>query len=185
MATPDLDAAVSRPFGPGGGASGDAVSTTASSAESTALAALRIEARDGQVGGGVGLVSAEGLGIDLASLLPEAVRQDFLTIFGEGGAGGLGTFAGASGNFSDNTLAVAPDDTLYIIGGGLDLEHGALVQVRVEGDANTPQLTAGWLLETTSGIASSPAVSPDGGTVFVGSGDKNLYAVDAGTGAQK
>ncbi len=131
--------------------------------------------------GTLGLVSAQGLGIDLASLLPEAVRQDFLTIFGEGGAGGLGTFAGASGNFSDNTLAVAPDDTLYIIGGGLDLEHGALVQVRVEGGANTPQLTAGWLLETTAGSASSPAVSPDGDWVRVSDGNSLTGLLDPGS----
>ena len=121
--------------------------------------------------GELGLVSAEGLGIDLASLLPDAVREDFVAIFGEGGAGGLGTFAGASGNFSDNTLAVAPDDTLYIIGGGLDLDHGALIQVRVEGSSEAPQLTAGWLLETTGGSAASPAVSPDGAWVRVSDGN--------------
>ena len=47
----------------------------------------------------LGLVSAEGLGVDLASLLPDPVREDFATIFGEGGGEGLGTFTGSSGNF--------------------------------------------------------------------------------------
>ncbi|MGB1699524.1 MAG: PQQ-binding-like beta-propeller repeat protein, partial [Nannocystaceae bacterium] len=130
--------------------------------------------------GELGLVSADGLGINLADLLPDAVREDFASIFGEDGGGGLGTFAGASGNFSDNTLAVAPDDTLYIIGGGLDLDHGALVQVRIEGSAQAPVLTAGWLLETTAGSASSPAVSPDGAWVRVSDGNSLTGLLDPG-----
>lgn len=121
--------------------------------------------------GELGLVSAAGLGVDLISLLPEAVAADFVSLFGAGGAGGLGTFAGASGNFSDNTLGVAPDDTLYIIGGGVDEQHGALIQVQLEGPPEAPELVPGWLLETTGGSASSPAISPDGGWVRVADGN--------------
>ena len=44
-----------------------------------------------------------------------------------------------------------------------------------------------WSFTTTdaSAVRSSPALSPDGSTVYVGSEDGNLYAVDAASGKQK
>ena len=50
-------------------------------------------------------------------------------------------------------------------------------------DAGTGALK--WKFATGDDVESSPAVSPDGGTVFVGSDDSNLYAVDASTGARR
>lgn len=38
---------------------------------------------------------------------------------------------------------------------------------------------------TTGGNVTSPALSPDGSTVYIGSTDKNVYALDADTGALK
>ncbi len=49
--------------------------------------------------------------------------------------------------------------------------------------APTPEPTAGdlvWRYETGDGVYSSPAVA--GGVVYVGSGDRYLYALDAATG---
>ena len=42
-----------------------------------------------------------------------------------------------------------------------------------------------WSFPTGGSVQSSPAVSPDGATVFVGSHDDFLYAVDASTGGEK
>ena len=42
-----------------------------------------------------------------------------------------------------------------------------------------------WKFTTGTYVESRPAVSPDNRTVFVGSDDSNLYAVDASTGARR
>jgi len=42
-----------------------------------------------------------------------------------------------------------------------------------------------WTYATTNAVRSTPAVSPDGGTVYVGSDDHWLYAVDAADGTLK
>jgi outer membrane protein assembly factor BamB len=49
--------------------------------------------------------------------------------------------------------------------------------------ANVADLTEAWIYTTGSGIVSSPAVA--NGVVYVGSGDYNLYALDAITGVKK
>lgn len=134
--------------------------------------------------GALGLVPAAGLGLELdfEMLLPDAVGQDFATLFGAGGVGGaLGKFAGGSGNFSDNTLAVADDGTLYVVGGGLDDAHGALVQIRVEGTDDVPSLVPGWLVELTGSSASSPSVSSDGAWVKVSDGNSLAGFLDPAT----
>ena len=42
-----------------------------------------------------------------------------------------------------------------------------------------------WSFKTGDGVDSSPTISADGSTVFFGSWDNSLYAVDAATGAMK
>ena len=44
-------------------------------------------------------------------------------------------------------------------------------------------VAAGWRYQTGNDVYSSPAVSGDGLTVYVGSYDNYLHAVDASTGA--
>ena len=54
--------------------------------------------------------------------------------------------------------------------------------------AHASSTTAGtqkWSFTTGGEVASSPAISSDGSTVFVGSKDWKLYAIDAATGAEK
>ena len=42
-----------------------------------------------------------------------------------------------------------------------------------------------WAFKTNGAVYSSPIVSPDGATLFVGSLDNHLYAIDAASGTQK
>ncbi len=111
--------------------------------------------------------------VDLAAFLPEAVQQDIAAIWGEGSvdeaAGAFGSFMG-SGAFSDNTLGISEAGDIYVIGGGEDPEHGALVQVRVVGDAAAPRLEAGWFLRTVGGSATSPSISSGDHFVVVSDG---------------
>jgi hypothetical protein len=136
-------------------------------ADGSVLAQLDIPATYGFVP-----LASLGLDLELEPLLPEAVNQDFARLFGPDGVGGvLGKFAGGSGDFSDNTVGIAPDGTLYVVGGGPDDMHGALVQIGVGGTADAPTLTAGWAVELQGGSASSPAISPDGQWVKISDGN--------------
>merc|ERR1711971_981608 len=45
--------------------------------------------------------------------------------------------------------------------------------------------TRRWAFKTGGVVVSSPAVSPDGATVFVGSQDEHVYAIDAETGTRR
>ena len=104
--------------------------------------------------------------LSLTSLLPEAVQADVLEVWGEetqdDQGSGVAGFLGAGG-FVDNTLGIDPSGRLYIIGGGPDEDHGALVQVRVGGSTEAPVLTPGWAAVTSGGSATSPSISADGG----------------------
>ena len=42
-----------------------------------------------------------------------------------------------------------------------------------------------WAFATGVDVYSSPAVSPDGTSIFVGSGDNKVYALNAATGVQR
>ena len=111
-----------------------------------------------------GLVPAptfEAGGFDLKSLMPPEVVADIESLNGTDGGFGVGAFAGG-GAFSDNTVGIAPNGDIYIVGGGLDEDHGALVQLKVSGTADAPELSAGWRLDLNKSSASSPAISPDG-----------------------
>jgi hypothetical protein len=109
------------------------------------------------------------LGIDLSSLIPAAVRADIETVWGpptEADTGGaLASFLGAGG-FVDNTLAISPTGDLYVVGGGPDDGHGALVQLRVVGG----ELLPGWYAVLEKGSASSPSVDPTGRWVTIADG---------------
>jgi len=111
--------------------------------------------------------------LDLISLLPAAIQDNIREIWGSGGEGdsdfSMASFLGAGG-FVDNTLGVDPSGRLYIIGGGPDEEHGALVQVRVSGTSASPTLEAGWAAITSGGSATSPSISGDGRYVVIGDG---------------
>ncbi len=73
---------------------------------------------------------------DLASLLPAGVVESIETLWGlqdsESTADGFSSLLGG-GAFSDNTVGISERGDIYVIGGGLDENPGALVQIRVEG----------------------------------------------------
>jgi hypothetical protein len=109
------------------------------------------------------------LNIDLTAVVPPEVLADVETVWGtpsdEDAAGGFASFLGA-GAFVDNTLAVSPRGDLYVIGGGPDPDHGALVQIRRDGD----RLVRGWHAVIEKGSASSPSVDPTGRWVTIADG---------------
>jgi hypothetical protein len=114
-----------------------------------------------------------GSGIDLLDFLPEAVAADIISVWGDtsgdDASAGFAGFMGAGG-FVDNTLGVDPAGYLYIVGGGPDEDHGALVQVRVDGTADAPALIGGWTATIVGGSATTPSVSRDGRFVVIGDG---------------
>lgn len=107
---------------------------------------------------------------NLRDLLPDAVNADFDATFGTMVEGGLGAFLGAGGGFSDNTIAISSRDEIYVIGGGADPQHGAMVQLVIEGTSEAPTITLGWSLHTVAGSATSPSITFDGRWVSVGDG---------------
>lgn len=119
-------------------------------------------------------------GIDIMSLFPDELVADLLATFGptDGASGGLFAFLGAGGGFSDNTVAVSSRDEIYVVGGGRDPEHGALIQILVGGTTAAPTLTAGWALHTTGGSATSPSITFDGRYVSVGDGSTGMALLD-------
>lgn len=87
----------------------------------------------------------------------------------------FGASAGDSGAYSDNTVGVAADDMLYLVGGGPDEDTGALIAVDLSG---APVLELRWTLTFPGGSATSPAISPDGDQLAIGDGAGNLLFVD-------
>ncbi len=126
-------------------------------------------------------------GLDLITGLPESVKDDAIAIFGstDGLQALFETFLGAGGGFSDNTIAIAPNGTLYVVGGGPDSDHGSLMQVKVEGTAEAPELVAGWYLETIGGSATSPSISNNGRFVHVSDGASAAGIIDPSTSTSK
>lgn len=131
-----------------------------------------------------GFVPPETLGasINLAETLPAEVVDDFASMEYRDLTTLIGVFAGA-GNFSDNTIAVAPGGWLYALGGGPTPEQGALVQVRVSGSSEAPTLEGGWYVVLDHSSASSPSVSPDGQYVKFSDGNQpnNFLTPEAAT----
>ena len=71
--------------------------------------------------------------------------------------------------------------------------HGGSGAARAGGRADAAPATKSasapeaqrWAFVTGSIVHSSPAVSPDGASIFVGSGDNKVYALNAATGVQR
>ena len=119
---------------------------------------------------GLPLIERPGLSVNLEPLLPQPVIDDFVQTFGTVDQL-LAIFAGVGKQWTDNTVGIAPDGTLYGIGTGPTTEQGALVQVRVsETDAGVT-LTPGWTAVFNNSSASSPAISPDGRFVKITDGN--------------
>jgi hypothetical protein len=127
------------------------------------------------------------LDLDLSLLLPDSVNTDIETVWGvpeEGEAdASFGTFLGAAG-FVDNTIGISAAGDIYVIGGGQDEDHGALVKITVEGTNDALELVPSWFAETNKGSATSPSITKDGRFVTVSDGSSsdtffNPDAVDA------
>ena len=134
-----------------------------------------------QTWGFVAPASIEG-SIDISTLLPEAVQSDIAAIWGEGESdgSGFGAFLGA-GAFCDNTLAVSSRGHLYVIGGGPDEDHGALVQIQVGGSQESPTLSPGWYTPTNAGSATSPSISHGDRYVVISDGSSVASLLAPGT----
>ena len=104
---------------------------------------------------------APGTSLNLRDLLPEAVRIDMERVYGQGGAL-LSVLGGAGAGYTDNTVAIGPDGTIYAIGWGVAAGKSAVVQVHVDVTPNGVSLRPGWRLDAVQNSASSPSVSPDG-----------------------
>lgn len=110
--------------------------------------------------------------LSLLTLFPTPVRQDFVRTMGsvEEANRFLNAFLGFGGGFSDNTITVGPDGSLYVVGGGPDAESGALVQIRTSGEPEAPSLSAGWFVQTVGGSAATPSISRDGRWMVISDG---------------
>ncbi len=97
---------------------------------------------------------------DYVDYVPSSAQGDLEDLFGDTWRDG--TFVGRSGKFSDNTVGVAPDGTLYVTGGGPDEDTGAVIQVRVDDGADPPALEVGFHVLLHGASAASPVISPDG-----------------------
>jgi outer membrane protein assembly factor BamB len=123
----------------------------------------------------LGFVGPETFGVELdpSELLPDAVKADIANIWGnpsnEEQASGFSALLG-SGEFVDNTLAVSERGDIYIMSGGPTPQQGALVQLRVSGAQDVPQLTLGWQAITNKGSATTPSISKGDGYVVIGDG---------------
>lgn len=127
-----------------------------------------------------GFVPAEALtGVDLGALVPADVQADLEATFGTAmGGGGLAAFLGASGHFSDNTIAVSSRGDLFVMGGGPDPMHGALIALHVGGAPAAPTLSFAWAAVTNGGSATSPSVTFDGRWVSYGDGSNVSALLD-------
>ena len=108
--------------------------------------------------------------LSLAQLLPAEVLDDFAMLQTGDPSDLMDVFSG-TGNFSDNTIAVAPNGDLFVVGGGPTMGSSVVMQIRVDGEASAPTLSAGWRVVLIESSAASPAVSPDGSTLKVADGN--------------
>lgn len=149
---------------------------------------LLLERADGRIAAELDLAEAFGLApgpsaidVELATLLPDPVKDDFERVFGDVGDL-LSQFGGVSQGYTDNTVAIGPDGSLYAVGWGAPDEDGdrSVVKIRV---AEGPVLEPMWRVRLVKGSASSPSVSPDGRWLKITDGNSNLSTLapkDAG-----
>ena len=113
------------------------------------------------------------LDIDLSAILPQGVLNSIEVLWGpqdsESTAAGISTLLGG-GAFCDNTVGIAPNGSIYVIGGGPDVDTGALVQINVSGSSDSPSLEAGWYTPIRGGSATSPSISKGGQFVVISDG---------------
>ena len=95
----------------------------------------------------------------------------------DGGQGNvMEKWAFNDGNAITSSPAIGTDGTIYIGDAG-----GKLRAITDNGASGTEN----WEFATTSQVNSSPAITADGSTVYVGSDDSNLYAVNTSDGSEK
>jgi outer membrane protein assembly factor BamB len=140
--------------------------------DGTILSSLSIADTFGFVAPATLDLGADG-GVDLLDFLPESVAMDIVSVWGETtgeeASSGFAGFMGAGG-FVDNTLGVDPSGRLYIVGGGPDTEHGALVQIIVDTQGEHPVLQPGWTATINAGSATTPSIDRNGRFVVIGDG---------------
>ena len=140
---------------------------------------LLISRKDGEIISRLDIPSVYGFfnvvnlddGINFKEFLPVPVQLDFERLFGSDTNIRFGVLAGSGGKFTNNTIGIAPNGDIYVIGGGPTTDNGALIQIRVEGAPESPSLVPGWYVVTNAGSASSPSISPDGRWVKVTDGN--------------
>jgi hypothetical protein len=127
-----------------------------------------------------------GGGIDLSDAFPDSVTNDMLALTGSAQAFADFTsrFLGAGGGFSDNTVGVTSRNEIYAVGGGPDEDHGAMVQLRIDGTPDAPVLTAGWSTPFLGGSATSPSITEDGSMIVIGDGQVPLAILQDTTDAR-
>ena len=117
-------------------------------------------------------LSEVGTSIPLLNLFPQAIRDDFVRTMGSAAEANLflSGFLGFGGEFSDNTITVGPDGSLYVVGGGPTPSNGALVQVRTSETPEAVVMTPGWYVATVGGSAATPSISGDGQFIVISDG---------------
>jgi outer membrane protein assembly factor BamB len=85
-------------------------------------------------------------------------------------------FAGVSADPFGSAPAIGTDGTIYVS----SLSH-SIYAVTDNGASATQK----WKFTTGNSVGSSPAISADGKTVYVGSTDGNIYAVNSASGTEK
>jgi outer membrane protein assembly factor BamB len=116
---------------------------------------------------------AAGPSFDVIPLFPEQVQANITAVWGnyENAEDGpaFANFLGA-GDFVDNTLAVASNGDIYVIGGGPEQTKGALVKLAMSGTDEAPKLAPSWYAITHKGSATSPSISPGDQYVMISDG---------------
>jgi outer membrane protein assembly factor BamB len=78
--------------------------------------------------------------------------------------------------------AISPDGAT-VFGVSVQGNVYAFIRSLFKETCNHCEMGPKWKFATQGSVSSSPALSPDGATVFVGSDDKNLYAIDTASGS--
>jgi len=127
-----------------------------------------------------GFVAPRPLNLSLLSLLlPRHIRERIGEVMGTEDVDlaslGLGALLGASGAFTDNTVAVSIDNQVFAVGGGPDPNTGAQVALNIEAG---PKLTPAWYALLDAGSAASSAISKDGQRLVVADGTNHVLMLD-------